>query len=75
MSYYFYSILFIIGLAVGSFLNVVIFRFKPENAIFDLKKSMVARLALIARKRPSLARTDSACQFFHSIGEVPFLRT
>ncbi|MEK7624289.1 MAG: prepilin peptidase [Patescibacteria group bacterium] len=38
MSYYFYSILFIIGLAVGSFLNVVIFRFKPENAIFDLKK-------------------------------------
>lgn len=33
-----YFILFIIGLAVGSFLNVVVFRFKPENNVFDLKK-------------------------------------
>ena len=33
-----FTILFILGLAVGSFLNVVIFRFKPENQVFDLKK-------------------------------------
>lgn len=38
MSYLFYFILFIFGLAIGSFLNVVSLRFKPENPVFDLKR-------------------------------------
>ena len=38
MAYYSYLILFLIGLAVGSFLNVVSFRFKPENRVFDSRK-------------------------------------
>jgi leader peptidase (prepilin peptidase)/N-methyltransferase len=38
MSYFFHFILFILGLAVGSFLNVVSFRFKPEDRVFDWKK-------------------------------------
>lgn len=38
MSYLFYFILFIFGLAIGSFLNVASLRFKPENQVFDLKK-------------------------------------
>ena len=37
MSYLFYLILFIFGLIIGSFLNVVSLRFKPENQVFDLK--------------------------------------
>jgi leader peptidase (prepilin peptidase)/N-methyltransferase len=52
MTFYFYIILFLIGLGFGSFLNVVSFRFRPENQhpnsalqkrpsenkVFDLKK-------------------------------------
>lgn len=38
MSFFIYIILFILGLGVGSFLNVVSFRFKPENQVFDYKK-------------------------------------
>ncbi len=37
MTYFSYIILFIFGLAIGSFLNVVSIRFKPENKVFDLK--------------------------------------
>lgn len=38
MAYFFYTILFLIGLGFGSFINVVSFRFTPENKVFDLKK-------------------------------------
>lgn len=40
MSYFFYFVLFILGLGFGSFLNVVSFRFKPDSSdkVFDLKK-------------------------------------
>ena len=33
----FYVILFLLGLGFGSFLNVVSFRYKPEQKLFDLK--------------------------------------
>lgn len=32
-----YAVLFIFGLAVGSFLNVVIFRYNPEKSVFDFR--------------------------------------
>lgn len=40
MSFFIYLILFILGLAIGSFLNVVSLRFKPDSSekLFDLKK-------------------------------------
>lgn len=40
MNYFFYLVLFILGLGFGSFLNVVSFRFKPNSSdkVFDLKK-------------------------------------
>jgi len=35
---FFYAVLFLLGLGFGSFLNVVSFRFKPEERIFDPRK-------------------------------------
>ncbi|MFA5083925.1 MAG: prepilin peptidase [Candidatus Paceibacterota bacterium] len=37
MIWFFYAILFLVGLGVGSFLNVVSLRFKPGNKVFDPK--------------------------------------
>ncbi len=38
MTIAFYLILFVFGLIMGSFLNVLIFRYNPEGKLFDVKK-------------------------------------
>ena len=35
---FFYVALFLLGLGFGSFLNVISFRFQPENRVFDFRK-------------------------------------